>query len=134
MKIAIILIFGLLFAWGCGGAKMSAAALTELSPDTVIEGTLVDARGYITLSSVDDGYAYASFQNAESNLPLGIVTAEKQFYIIDIPPKRIASFVTQKVKVTGTVHKKTNIIQPDTIEFYYAATALETIYDAEDGW
>lgn len=114
------LVVGLLFLiavwppWRTFAGGRYGAGSDKPSDDVSIEGELVDASSYM-LSEANLFKSKESLkEKAASGVPVGIVDAHKNLYIIIAPAPRYAAYMTKVVKLTGLV--KNGTICPKKME------------------
>jgi hypothetical protein len=93
----------LLVAFVAGVSCLSAAA--EKEKVVTHEGTLVSASCYLADHSATgnemDGIKECGSGCLKQGKPAGLVTKDKQFYILDAPSLLLAQYVGQEMRVTG---------------------------------
>lgn len=83
---------------------------------TRIEGQIIEARCYLTTSSVAADHTYCAFRSARGNLPLGLLTDDGHLLFLTEAPSRLADLVTQRVRVRGLATANKQLLQPQVIE------------------
>lgn len=91
-----------------------SAGSVKTSDDVSIEGELVDVSSYMLSEAKLVKSKESLKEKAASGVPVGIVDAHKNLYIIIAPAPRYAAFMTKVVKLTGLV--KNGTICPKKME------------------
>lgn len=98
---------------------VAVASVAHAAEKTVtLEGTLVDSRCYLKNNSltVHDHGPISDCDKLclKTGTPAGLVTTDKQFYIIVAPAVFLAPYAGQTIRVKGTIYKGS--IRADRVE------------------
>lgn len=97
---------------GIGGRELTFSS----SRAKRFEGRLIEARCYLTTSAVAADHAYCAFRSAQGNQPLGLLGDDGRLMFLTESPSRLATLVTQRVRVRGRVTANKQLLQPLSIE------------------
>ncbi len=97
---------------GIGGLQLTFTR----SRSSHFEGRLIEARCYLTTNAIAADHAYCAFRSAQVNQPLGLLTDDGSLLFLTAAPSRLASLVTQRIRVRGLVTANGQILQPQLIE------------------
>jgi hypothetical protein len=104
-KTTMFKVLALFVALTAASAPLNASAKTD-----TLDGTLVSASCYLSDNSATGndmgGIKQCGTGCLQQGKPAGLLTKDKDFYILDVPSLAIAPYVGQEIRVTGEEHGK----------------------------
>jgi hypothetical protein len=114
----ILMVTASLALAGCASAPRSAPGgqtLTFSGGDQEIAGTLIEARCYFNTGATGGDHELCAFLSAKVDLPLGILTDDGAFVLVTSAPSQLASYVTRRVEVRGTITANRQLVRPEAM-------------------